>query len=195
MCAHFILLFSEDTFCLCVCLFVCAVPASTATIKMNTNADQIYHKVNTEYVDPGATATVISSDGTSRDTLLFASLNTVPTPCETTGQYTVEYGFSWPGCQCCSCQLNESLSKNRSVKAEQTVIVCTYNMFTKAHASSLSSAHQVYSSRYLVQTIRYRSRPSATKWCGTSKARLTLTVEQSPRLVTVVAYGCCNMTF
>ena len=89
------------------------------------NLDQIYHKIKTPYTDPGATVTLTSSEGISQDIVLFASLNTVPYPCETTGQYTVEYEFYWPSCQCCSCQLQELSSKNQNVKAERTVIVCT----------------------------------------------------------------------
>ena len=105
----------------CVVVHVC-----TATIEM-AGDERLYNKVNTDYIDPGANAMITRSDGTLQEQASVPVLNTVPYPCEIAGEYTVEYEFSWPGCQCCSCQLNE-LSKDRSVTAQRIVIVCTYNI-------------------------------------------------------------------
>ena len=168
-----------------------AVPATTALIVLQ-GSDHIYHKVKTNYADPGATATIISSDGSLEKQTLVPVLNTVPYPCEMAGEYTVEYEFLSPSCQCCSCRMQQFSSQDQSVRAQRTVIVCKYTICT----INLTAIQQICASCYfIVQTIRYHSTSSVAKWCGTSKARLTLTVEQSPRLVTVMAYDRCNTIF
>ena len=99
------------------------------------DAEDMYQAINTDYelsyVDPGAKAVMTWSNNTLQEVALVPVLSTVPEHCEVAGKYTVEYEFSWPGCQCCSCELNESLSKTQTVKAQRTVIVCKCCIFAK----------------------------------------------------------------
>ena len=69
---------------LCVCWYksnnlVCAVPATTPIITAN-GGETVYHKVNTSYVDAGATATVMSADSVLEQVPVKTVLNTVPSP-------------------------------------------------------------------------------------------------------------------
>ena len=56
-----------------------AVPATTPIITI-TGAKTMYHKVNTPYVDAGATAKVMSVDGIFEEIPVKTVSNTVPSP-------------------------------------------------------------------------------------------------------------------
>ena len=82
--------------------------------------EHVHHFQGIPYLDIGAEATILLADGTATN-LVVVAMSTVPSGCDTLGEYEVEYEAFGPGCECCGCRAQTPAPLGKRVTARRIV--------------------------------------------------------------------------